>query len=87
MEGTLKLLAAFYKEGNIDNLWQRSQPAIDQYIARYHEPVTSAVLQVNGYMRQMTSGFKNRRFQVFVELQAAPTRFRRAAIATTIRSS
>ncbi len=67
-----KLLAAFYKEANIDNLWQRSQPAIEQYIDRYHEPVTNAVLQVNGYMRQMTSGFKNRRFQVFVELQAAP---------------
>ncbi|MCX6633445.1 MAG: hypothetical protein NTW28_38100, partial [Candidatus Solibacter sp.] len=67
-----RLLAAFYKEGNIADLWQRSQPAIEQYIARYHEPVTNAVLQVNGYLRQMTSGFKNRRFQIFIELQAAP---------------
>ena len=67
-----RLLAAFYKEANIENLWQRSQPAIEQYIARYHEPVTNSVLQVNGYLRQMTSGFKNRRFQVFIELQAAP---------------
>ena len=67
-----RLLANFYKEADIDGLWKRSQPAIDQYLARYHEPVTNAVLQVNGYMRQMTSGFKNRRFQIFVELQAAP---------------
>jgi tetratricopeptide (TPR) repeat protein len=67
-----RLLAAFYKEGNIEDLWKRSQPAIEQYIARYHEPVTDAVLQVNGYMRQMTSGFKYRRFQIFIELQAAP---------------
>jgi tetratricopeptide (TPR) repeat protein len=67
-----KLLAAFYKEGNIEDLWKRSQPAIEQYIGRYHEPVTNAVLQVNGYMRQMTSGFKNRRFQIDIELQAAP---------------
>ena len=59
-----RLLAAFYKEADIDDLWKRSQPAIEQYIARYHEPVTNAVLQVNGYMRQMTSGFKNRRFQI-----------------------
>ncbi len=72
MKELSKLLAAFYKEANIENLWQRSQPAIDQYIARYHEPVSSAVLQVNAYLRQMTSGFKNRRFQVFVELQGAP---------------
>lgn len=67
-----RLLAAFYREANIDDLWKRSQPAIDQYIARYHEPVTDAVLQVNGYMRQMTSGFRNRRFQILIELQAAP---------------
>jgi tetratricopeptide (TPR) repeat protein len=67
-----RLLAAFYKEADIPDLWKRSQPAIEQYLARYHEPVTNSVLQVNGYMRQMTSGFKNRRFQIFVELQAAP---------------
>ena len=67
-----RLLAAFYKEANIEDLWKRSQPAIDQYIERYHEPVTNAVLQVNGYLRQMTSGFKNRNFQIYIELQAAP---------------
>jgi tetratricopeptide (TPR) repeat protein len=67
-----RLLAAFYREANIEDLWKRSQPAIEQYIARYHEPVTNAVLQVNGYLRQMTSGFKYRRFQIFIELQAAP---------------
>src|SRR5437868_446454 len=53
-----KLLATFYKEANIEDLWKRSQPAIEQYLRRYHEPVTDAVLQVNGYLRQMTSGFK-----------------------------
>jgi tetratricopeptide (TPR) repeat protein len=67
-----RLLAAFYKEADVADLWKRSQPGIEQYIARYHEPVTNAVLQVNGYMRQMTSGFKNRRFQIDIELQAAP---------------
>ncbi|HKA01177.1 MAG TPA: hypothetical protein VKE70_31910, partial [Candidatus Solibacter sp.] len=67
-----RLMAAFYKEANIDDLWKRSQPAIEQYLGRYHEPVTNSVLLVNGYLRQMTSGFKNRRFQIFVELQAAP---------------
>jgi tetratricopeptide (TPR) repeat protein len=67
-----RLLTAFYKEANIESQWQRSQPAIEQYLARYHGPVTDAVLQVNGYLRQMTSGFKNRRFQIYIELQAAP---------------
>ena len=66
------LLASFYKEANIDDLWKRSQKAIDQYIGRYHEPVTNAVMQVNAYLRQPTSGFRGRHFQVFVELLAAP---------------
>lgn len=66
------LLAAFYKEADLEDLWKRSQPAIEQYIARYHEPVTEAVLQANSYLRQQTSGFKGRRFQIFIELQAAP---------------
>ena len=72
MRDLSKILAAFYKEANIEDLWKRSQPAIEQYLARYHEPVTNSVLEVNGYLRQMTSGFKHRRFQIFVELQAAP---------------
>ncbi len=66
------LLAAFYKEAGIEDLWKRSQPAIEQYLTLYHEPVTESVLSVNGYLRQPTSGFKGRRFQIFVELQAGP---------------
>lgn len=66
------LLAAFYKEANIPDLWKRSQPAIEQYIARYQDPVVDAVLQVNGYLRQVSTGFKGRTFRVLIELQAAP---------------
>ncbi len=66
------LLAAFYKEAGIEDLWTRSQPAIERYLELYHGPVSEAVLQVNTYLRQQTSGFKGRRFQIFVELLAAP---------------
>lgn len=66
------LLAAFYKEAGIEDLWKRSQPAIQQYLGLYHGPVSDSVLQVNSYLRQQTSGFKGRRFQIFVELMGAP---------------
>jgi tetratricopeptide (TPR) repeat protein len=66
------LLARFYKEAGMEDLWRRSQPAIDQYIARYHEPISDAVLKVNAYLRQPTSGLSGRRFQVFIELLAPP---------------
>lgn len=66
------LLAAFYREANIEDLWARSQGAFNQYIARYHGPVANAVLQVNAYLRQQTSGFKGRRFQIYLDLLGAP---------------
>ena len=66
------LLAKFYKEAGVADLWQRSQPAIDQYIALYHGPVTNAVQEVNAYLRQQTSGVTYRHFQVFIDLLEAP---------------
>lgn len=66
------LLVAFYKEAHIADLWQQAQPEIDKYLDRYHQGVSEAVLQVNSYLRQTTSGFKGRRFQVYLELLAPP---------------
>jgi predicted negative regulator of RcsB-dependent stress response len=66
------LLAAFYKEAGIEELWAGAQPAIDQMIAPYHAPASEAVLQINAYLRQPTSGFRGRHFQIFVEPLAAP---------------
>jgi tetratricopeptide (TPR) repeat protein len=70
--GLSPLLAAFYKEAHIEDLWKRAQPDIDRYIERYHGPVSDAVLQVNAYLRQQTSGARGRRFQIYIELLAAP---------------
>ncbi len=66
------LLARFYAEAGIEDLWNRSQRAIDQYLERYHEPVINTILEVNGYLRQPTTGYRGRHFQIFVELQAPP---------------
>ena len=72
LQGLSPLLAAFYKEANLEDLWKRSQPSIDQYIGRYHGPVSEAVLLVNSYLRQQTSGARGRHFQIYMELLAAP---------------
>jgi tetratricopeptide (TPR) repeat protein len=66
------LLAAFYKQANIEDLWKRSQRSIDQYVERYHGPVSEAVLQVNSLLRQQTSGVRGSHFQILIEMQAAP---------------
>ena len=67
------LLARFYKEAGIEDLWNRSQASFDQYIERYHEGVAKAVLQANSYLRNDTGvNYMGRRFQIYIDLLAAP---------------
>ena len=66
------LLARFYREANIQDLWQRAQPAIDREIDRLHDPVADAVLHVNAYLRHVASGIDRSHFQIYVEPLAAP---------------
>ena len=66
------LVAAFYKEAHLEDLWKRSQPSFDQAIAQYTEPVSRAILQANAYLRNPTSGYLGRRFQIYVDLLGAP---------------
>ena len=67
------LLAKFYKEAGIEDLWQRSQGAFEDYIERYHEPVSQAVLQANSYLRAPTGTiYMGRHFQVYISLLAPP---------------
>lgn len=72
LEGFDALMRRFHKEAGIDELWQRAQPAIEEALARYQQPAARAVLEVNAYLRSSTSGYLGRRFQIYVELLAAP---------------
>jgi len=72
LDGLTPLIAAFYREAHLDDLWKQVQPYFDQAIARYHEPVSQAVLQANAYARNPTSGYLGRRFQIYVDLLGAP---------------
>lgn len=66
------LLAAFYREAHIDDLWQAAQPEINRELARYHGLVIDAVLQVNVYLRQQISGASRARFQILLDPLGAP---------------
>jgi TolA-binding protein len=72
LAGFEKLLARFYAEAGIAALWQKAQPEMDAAIARYHLPLTQAVMQVNGYLRSQTGGVQGFRFQVYLDLLGAP---------------
>lgn len=66
------LLAVFYRQADIEDLWRRAQPAIDQEIARLHDPASQAVLEVTTYLRHVPSGIDHTHFQIYVEPLAAP---------------
>jgi hypothetical protein len=72
LAGFETLMARFHREAGIEGLWQKAQPAFEQAIARYHQPATRAVLEVNGYLRSSAGGYLGRRFQIYVDLLGAP---------------
>jgi hypothetical protein len=72
LEDLAPLLKEFWTEGNLEQAWQAAQPTYDRIIARYHEPLTNAILQANLYLKNPTSGARGRRFQIYVDLLGAP---------------
>jgi tetratricopeptide (TPR) repeat protein len=70
--GFTAVLSAFYREAHLYDQWKRAQPFYDQAIARLQEPIARGVLQANAYLRNATSGYLGRRFQIYVDLFGPP---------------
>jgi tetratricopeptide (TPR) repeat protein len=66
------LLAEFYKEAHLEDLWKELQPQYDNLLEEYGPPVRRAILEANGYLRNDSSGYLGHRFLVWVEPLAAP---------------
>ena len=71
LRGFSELLARFYKEANLEDLWNRSQAAYAAAMSQYQEPVINTLFEANGYLRN-PSGYLGRRFQIYLDLMAAP---------------
>ncbi len=71
LAGLSELLARFYKEANLEGLWNRAQPAYAAAIAEYQDQVISTLFETNGYLRN-PSGYLGRRFQIYLDLLGAP---------------
>jgi tetratricopeptide (TPR) repeat protein len=72
LDGLNELIANFYREAGIEDLWKQSQPALDRMIQAYHGGVIQALLEANAYLRNPTSGIRGSRFQVYVDLLGPP---------------
>ena len=71
LRGFSDLLARFYKQADLEDLWNRAQPAYQQAMTEYQEPVISTLFEANGYLRN-PSGYLGRRFQIYLDLLGAP---------------
>ena len=66
------MLSDFYEQADIEDLWQRSQPALDHMIEVYHSPVAKMVFEISTYYRMPLSGIMGRRFQIYVDALGPP---------------
>jgi tetratricopeptide (TPR) repeat protein len=72
MDGLAELMTAFYREAGIHELWNQSRGELDRAIAAYHSPVSNSVLEINSYLRNPTSGYRGRRFQIYLDFMGPP---------------
>src|ERR1700722_11681626 len=72
LAGFTPLLIDFYRQANLAELWNRSRPAYDKEMEKYHSPLVSTTTAVGAYLRVPASGYLGRRFQVFIDLLGAP---------------
>lgn len=66
------LLAEFYKEAHLDELWRELQPQYDSVLEDLGPIVRRSLLEANGYLRNDNSGYLGHRFLVWAEPLGAP---------------
>jgi tetratricopeptide (TPR) repeat protein len=72
IRGLSRLLAEFFQQADIEGLWDRYQPAFEQEIARYQEPLIRALFRAGGYLREPPNSPMNQKFRVLFDLLGAP---------------
>jgi tetratricopeptide (TPR) repeat protein len=67
LEGFNEVMANFYREAQIDQLWQHYQPDYESGAESYRGPVSELVLVVTSYLREIIRPSSPRSFSVYVE--------------------
>ena len=77
LEGFNEILANFYREAHLDQLWEHYQPDYVRSVEAYSAPVSEIVFGASTYLREILKSRSPRRFSVYVEpLVGAKTNFR-----------
>ena len=66
LDGFSPVLAAFYREAQIEQIWREFEPAYDRAAANMREPLAQIVYASTGYLREILRP-SARKFRVYVE--------------------
>lgn len=72
LEGFTPLMIEFFRQAKLDLLWEKCRPVFEKELEKYHTPILNMTNHVDGYLRVSTAGYLGRRFQVYIDLLAAP---------------
>jgi len=67
LEGFSEILASYYKEQKIGQLWRQVQPIYNREIERLHDPVSQIVFVTSAYLREILQQSGPRSFAIVVE--------------------
>jgi tetratricopeptide (TPR) repeat protein len=67
LEGFSEILASYYKEQKIGQLWRQVQPIYSREVERLHDPVSQIVFVTSGYLREIMEQSGPRSFAIVVE--------------------
>jgi len=67
LEGFTEILANYYKEQHIAELWRQVQPIYNREFERLHESVSQLVFISTGYLREILEPSNPRTFMIIVE--------------------
>ncbi len=77
MEGFTPLLSAYYRDANLDQLYERVKPIYARSVAQTERTLGQITLQETGYIRQILKPSMSHTFTLYVEpLVGAQTNFR-----------
>jgi TolA-binding protein len=66
------MLGDFYVQANIEDLWRRSQPALEHMMEVYHSPISKMAFEISTYLRMPLAGNTGRSFQIYVDALGPP---------------
>ncbi len=72
LEEFRSLLPDFYTQAKIENLWQRSQPALEHMMQVYHSPVSKMAFEISTYLRMPLGGNMGGTFRIYVDALGPP---------------